>query len=87
MSSRVESHKPSGGGSKTATKRLIKELDVWRREQKDERGIERLGPVGEDNLLEWEAVINGRGVGGGYDCASCLASLLRRNVRPLGSTC
>ncbi|KND95386.1 Ubiquitin-conjugating enzyme E2 pex4 [Tolypocladium ophioglossoides CBS 100239] len=37
------------------------------REQKDERGIERLGPVGEDNLLEWEAVINGRGVGCGYD--------------------
>ena len=65
MSSRGKS---SGGDSaKTATKRPIKELDVWRKEQRDAQGIERLGPVSEDNLLEWEAVINGRGIGCGYD--------------------
>lgn len=57
-------------GTKTATKRLARELDVWRREQEAEKGIERLGPVGEDNLLEWQAVINGHGIGGGYECAS-----------------
>lgn len=34
---------------------------------RDVGGIERLGPVAEDQLLRWEAVINGRGLGGGYD--------------------
>ncbi|GJC92211.1 ubiquitin-conjugating enzyme [Colletotrichum higginsianum] len=57
-----------------AIKRLIKELDVWRDEQKDERGIERLGPVDDENLLTWEAVINGRGVGNGYDDPARLSS-------------
>lgn len=53
--------------SRSASRRLIKELDTWSTEQKDETGIERLGPVSEDNLMEWEAVINGRGIGHGYD--------------------
>ncbi|KYK58257.1 ubiquitin-conjugating enzyme E2 4 [Drechmeria coniospora] len=61
--------KASAGGdsAKTATKRLIKELDIWRKEQPQEQGIERLEPISEENLLEWQAVINGRGVGCGYD--------------------
>ncbi|KAK5663479.1 hypothetical protein OQA88_3909 [Cercophora sp. LCS_1] len=53
--------------SRSATKRLTKELSTWENiESKDEKGVERLGPVGDD-LLSWEAVINGRGVGCGYD--------------------
>lgn len=64
----------SSSSSRGATRRLIKELDTWRSESRDEKGIERLGPVSEDDLLAWEAVINGRGVGGGYDGA--LAFLL-----------
>ncbi|KAM0332433.1 hypothetical protein ACHAQA_002714 [Verticillium albo-atrum] len=57
----------SAATHRNATRRLLKELDVWRREQVDERGVERLGPVGDEDLLQWEAVINGRGIGGGYD--------------------
>lgn len=33
----------------------------------DVGGIERLGPVADDDLLRWEAVVNGKGIGGGYD--------------------
>jgi peroxin-4 len=48
--------------------RLLKELASWRDEEsKEETGIERLGPVADDDLLNWEAVINGRGIPGGYD--------------------
>ncbi|GKT83352.1 ubiquitin-conjugating enzyme [Colletotrichum tofieldiae] len=36
--------KSKSSDGRGAIKRLIKELDVWRAEQKDERGIERLGP-------------------------------------------
>lgn len=61
----------SAATHRNATRRLLKELDVWRREQVDERGVERLGPVGDEDLLHWEAVINGRGIGGGYDGTSC----------------
>jgi peroxin-4 len=57
----------SGSSSRSPAKRLLKELDTWRAEQPDEKGIERLGPVGEDDLFEWEAVINGRDVGSGYE--------------------
>ncbi|KAI1333405.1 ubiquitin-conjugating enzyme [Xylariaceae sp. FL0255] len=53
--------------SRSATKRLIRELATWEKEAPTETGIERLGPVNEDELLRWEAVINGRGVGAGYD--------------------
>jgi len=63
------SNKGEGGGSssRSATKRLIKELNVWEKERHEEQGVERLGPVSEGELLEWEAVVNGRGIGGGYD--------------------
>lgn len=69
----MSSSRTSGAG---AAKRLIKELEAWRAEQADEEttttmttpsGIERLGPLHESDLLTWEAVFNGRGVGGGYD--------------------
>ncbi|EOO02033.1 putative ubiquitin-conjugating enzyme protein [Phaeoacremonium minimum UCRPA7] len=57
----------SASSSRNAARRLIKELDTWHAEAPEEKGIERLGPVSEDDLLTWEAVVNGRGVGGGYD--------------------
>ena len=60
------------GSARSATKRLLKELAVWEKEAPAESGIERLGPVSEEELLQWEAVINGRGVGGGYDGACFL---------------
>lgn len=60
---------------RNATKRLLKEMDVWRSEQVDERGVERLGPVGDEDLLSWEAVINGRGVGAGYESMFAICSL------------
>ncbi|KID91148.1 ubiquitin-conjugating enzyme E2 4 [Metarhizium guizhouense ARSEF 977] len=65
---------PGGGSAKTATKRLLKEMDTWRKEQSDEKGIERLGPISDENLLEWESVINGQGVGAGYDGKASLPS-------------
>ncbi|OAA43176.1 ubiquitin-conjugating enzyme E2 4 [Metarhizium rileyi] len=74
---------PSSASSSSATKRLLKELDTWRKEQRDEQGIERLGPVSDDNLLEWEAVINGRGVGGGYDGGRWLVSVCVPAAYPL----
>ncbi|OHE98885.1 ubiquitin-conjugating enzyme [Colletotrichum orchidophilum] len=62
-----KSKSKSSSDGRGAIKRLIKELDVWRAEKKDERGIERLGPVDDEDLLAWEAVVNGRGIGNGYD--------------------
>lgn len=54
-----------------ASKRLIKELEAWRSaadaDDETAAGIERLGPLHDSDLLTWEAVINGRGVGSGYD--------------------
>ncbi|KAK2599009.1 E2 ubiquitin-protein ligase peroxin 4 [Conoideocrella luteorostrata] len=73
----------SSSSSKTATKRLIKEMDAWRKEQRHEKGIERLGPVSDSNLLEWEAVINGRGVGSGYDAGRWLISVSVPPTYPL----
>ncbi|KAI0125966.1 ubiquitin-conjugating enzyme/RWD-like protein [Xylariales sp. AK1849] len=58
---------PSASSSRNAAKRLLRELAAWEKEAATESGIERLGPVGEDELLQWEAVINGQGVGAGYD--------------------
>ncbi len=63
----------------SSTKRLMKEMQAWRAEQQEAddgggEGIERLGPVGDD-LLHWEAVINGRGIDGGYDSGCCSASI------------
>ncbi|KAI5465888.1 ubiquitin-conjugating enzyme/RWD-like protein [Mariannaea sp. PMI_226] len=65
----------SSSSSKSATKRLLKELETWRVEQQDESGIERLGPIDESNLLEWQAVVNGKGVGSGYDDGRWLVNI------------
>lgn len=59
----------SSSGGKTPTRRLIKELGTWRAQQSTERGIERLGPNDESDLFQWEAVVNGREIGYGYDGA------------------
>ncbi|CAI4216585.1 unnamed protein product [Parascedosporium putredinis] len=56
-----------GASSRGAAKRLLKELERWSEESKEETGIERLGPPNDEDLLTWEAVINGKGIGGGYD--------------------
>ncbi len=61
---------PVGSIPRNAMRRLLKELDTWNNtESADEQGIERLGPVTDEALLGWEAVINGRGVGCGYERA------------------
>ncbi|CAN8098903.1 unnamed protein product [Discula destructiva] len=70
------SSRTSGAG---AVKRLLKELDAWRAEKTDDGetavGVERLGPIHESDLLTWEAVINGRDVGSGYDEGRWLLSI------------
>jgi peroxin-4 len=57
----------SASSSRNATRRLLKELETWKTEEKEEKGIERLEPASDEDLLRWEAVINGRGVGCGYE--------------------
>ncbi|KAM3536772.1 hypothetical protein ARSEF1564_010304, partial [Beauveria bassiana] len=64
--SKSSSKKDSSSG-RTGARRLLKELETWRAEQPEERGIERLGPVSDESLMQWEAVINGHDVGHGYD--------------------
>ncbi|KAK0731462.1 ubiquitin-conjugating enzyme/RWD-like protein [Lasiosphaeris hirsuta] len=60
--------KASSSSRNNPSRRLLTELDTWHSiEAKDDKGIERLGPISDDQLLSWEAVINGRGIGGGYD--------------------
>lgn len=66
-----------GSSSRSAAKRLIKELGTWNEERQEERGIERLGPVSDDDLMTWEAVINGRDVGSGYDSELPILALPR----------
>jgi hypothetical protein len=65
MSSRAGEAASSSRNS--PTRRLLKELETWRAEASEEKGIERLGPPMEGNLLSWEAVINGRDIDGGYE--------------------
>ncbi|PHH92602.1 hypothetical protein CDD83_6663 [Cordyceps sp. RAO-2017] len=75
---------PAGSSSgRTATRRLLRELEVWRRERDEDGGVERLGPVAEENLLEWQAVINGRGIGGGYDAGRWLLTITIPDAYPL----
>ncbi|KAH8885233.1 UBC-like protein [Thozetella sp. PMI_491] len=58
----------SASASRTATRRLLKEVESISKLQGNyETGIERIGPVSEDELFRWEAVINGQEVGNGYD--------------------
>lgn len=70
----------SGSSSRSAARRLIKELDAWRVEARDEKGIERLGPVSEDDLLAWEAVFNGRGISGGYEGKTSMQMTTSMNI-------
>ncbi|KAI0391681.1 ubiquitin-conjugating enzyme [Xylariaceae sp. FL0594] len=65
------------------TKRLLRELSAWEKERETEDGIERLGPVSEDELLRWEAVINGKGVGSGYDAGRWLLTIVIPPTYPL----
>lgn len=98
MSSRVQSP-PAGSSasastssSRSASRRLLKELDAWNAERREETGIERLGPHSGDELLSWEAVINGKGIGGGYEGTyvprlhdALFAPLSPRRMRTLGT--
>lgn len=77
--------KPTATASKQATKRLLRELETWETERASESGIERLGPVSEDDLFTWEAVVNGQGVGNGYDGRLC-PLLLSRPPYPVMDT-
>ncbi|KAK4451732.1 putative ubiquitin protein [Podospora aff. communis PSN243] len=73
----------TASSSRNATRRLLKELDTWNNvESKEDKGVERLGPVG-DELLIWEAVINGRGVGSGYDEGRWLLTITIPPTYPL----
>ncbi|KAL2165267.1 hypothetical protein VTH06DRAFT_564 [Thermothelomyces fergusii] len=71
--------------SRSAVRRLLKELDVWTNtESATEQGIERLGPAGDgEDLLRWEAVINGRGVGCGYENGRWLLQITIPAAYPL----
>lgn len=56
----------------STSKRLLQELSQLRAREKgpdatERSPIERLGPVSDDEFFHWEAVINGKGLGGGYD--------------------
>ncbi|KAI5927755.1 UBC-like protein [Camillea tinctor] len=73
----------SASSSTNATKRLLRELAVWEKEAPSETGIERLGPVNEEELFHWEAVINGRGIGQGYDEGRWLLSIDIPSAYPL----
>lgn len=69
--------------TRSASKRLLRELATWSKESSSEPGIERLGPVTEDELLSWEAVINGRGLGSGYDAGRWLLRIRIPETYPL----
>ncbi|KAH6650872.1 ubiquitin-conjugating enzyme/RWD-like protein [Chaetomium tenue] len=67
-----------------AMRRLLKELETWNKtESVDEQGIERLGPVADEELLTWEAVINGRGVGCGYENGRWLLQITIPTAYPI----
>ncbi|KAK0632103.1 ubiquitin-conjugating enzyme/RWD-like protein [Immersiella caudata] len=73
----------TSSSSRNATRRLLKELDTWNNvESKEDKGVERFGPVN-DELLSWEAVINGRGVGSGYDEGRWLLTITIPPTYPL----
>ncbi|KAM3430999.1 hypothetical protein MY4824_007387 [Beauveria thailandica] len=80
--SKSSSKKDSSSG-RTGARRLLKELETWRAEQPEERGIERLGPVSDENLMQWEAVINGHHVGHGYDGGRWLIAIEIPDEYPL----
>lgn len=57
--------------SRSPLKRLHAELSALQslgaRPASDGSAIERLEPVDTDDLFKWEAVVKGRGLGGGYE--------------------
>ena len=64
----------------STSKRLLQELSQLRAQEKDTNTtetspIERLGPVSDDEFFHWEAVINGKGLGGGYDAGRWLLDI------------
>lgn len=73
----------SSSARSTATRRLLKELATWDAESRTEEGVERLGPRRDGELLRWEAVINGRGIGGGYDSGRWLLDITIPATYPL----
>lgn len=78
------SNQPSSSSSRSSARRLLNELNTWRAEQSEEKGIERLGPPGEeDDLFAWEAVVNGKGIGGGYDAGRWLLAITIPPTYPL----
>ncbi|KAK0658930.1 ubiquitin-conjugating enzyme/RWD-like protein, partial [Cercophora samala] len=64
----------AASSARNAIRRLAKEFASVQQSQPSdaesggeiEPGIERLGPPDQNDLLHWEAVVNGRGLGGGY---------------------
>jgi ubiquitin-protein ligase len=76
-SSKSPSSKSSSSNS-TAAKRLIQELSSSARADSSSRNpsIERLGPVSDDDLFHWEAVITGKGLGGGYERGRWLVDIV-----------
>ncbi|KGQ11921.1 Protein PEROXIN-4 [Beauveria bassiana D1-5] len=80
--SKSSSKKDSSSG-RTGARRLLKELETWRAEQPEERGIERLGPASDESLMQWEAVINGHDVGHGYDGGRWLIAIEIPDEYPL----
>ncbi|KAL2271102.1 hypothetical protein VTJ83DRAFT_473 [Remersonia thermophila] len=74
----------SASAARSAIRRLLKELDTWKKtESANEQGIERLGPARDDELLSWEAVINGRGIGCGYENGRWLLNITIPPTYPL----
>lgn len=68
--SRKSKSSSSGGSSsspRNAIRRILKEIDSLNAALVSEPGIERLGPPNDEELLSWEAVINGQGIGSGYE--------------------
>ncbi|KAL5347100.1 hypothetical protein ACLOAV_008243 [Pseudogymnoascus australis] len=64
-------HTSMSSTSRSPLKRLHAELSALQslgpRGASDGSAIERLEPVDTDDLFKWEAVIRGRGLGGGYE--------------------
>ncbi|KAK4230598.1 protein PEROXIN-4 [Podospora fimiseda] len=52
---------------RSAIRRILKEIDALSSALSIEKGIERLGPPNDEEVFEWEGVINGEGVGAGYE--------------------
>ncbi|KAK4464929.1 putative ubiquitin protein [Cladorrhinum samala] len=85
--SRKSKSASSGGASssspRNAIRRVLKEIDSLNDALDSEPGIERLGPPNDEELLSWEAVINGQGVGSGYEDGRWLLKIIIPPTYPL----